>query len=87
MTTAGDAAEVPVDPNTSAFEIAAGSDGGIWYSVREGDGKTLSRVTASGGVKSFTTPANPPFHVIVAGNGVLWIVDAMNTLWRFDLPK
>jgi streptogramin lyase len=87
ITTAGVASEIPIDPNASVFQIAAGSDGGIWYIVRDGDGRALSRVTANGGVKSFTTPATPPFHLIVAGSGVLWIADATNTLWRFDLPK
>ena len=87
ITTTGVATEVPINPSASARLIAAGSDGAIWYTVREGNGSALGRVTADGNVKSVTTPANPPFYLIVAGNGVLWIVDAMNTLWRYSLPK
>jgi streptogramin lyase len=87
ITTAGAVSEVPIDPNTSVRQFVAGSDGAVWYTMREGDMGTFGRITPGGGVKTFATPGGAQINWLVAAPGVLWIVDATNTLWRFQLPK
>jgi streptogramin lyase len=88
ITTAGVVSEVPIDPNTSVRQIVAGSDGAVWYTMREySDRGTFGRITPGGGVKTFATPGGAQINWLVAAPGVLWIVDATNTLWRYQLPK
>jgi streptogramin lyase len=86
ITTAGVVSEIPIDPNLAADQIVAGSDGAIWFTVGQDATGRFGRITASVGVKTFTTGGNSGIVKIAAAPGALWLLDKRNTLWHYRLP-
>jgi streptogramin lyase len=86
ITTAGVASELPIDPNVSIGQVAAGSDGAIWYVAYPDQTGAFGRITPSGGVKNFSTGGNAQIYLLAAVPGALWLFDSRNNLWHYRLP-
>jgi streptogramin lyase len=86
ITSAGVASELPLDPTDGVDQVAAGSDGAIWCTVRQDQTGVFRRTTPSGGVKTVSTGGGAKIRLIVAVAGALWLLDDRNTLWRYRLP-
>jgi hypothetical protein len=86
ITTAGAASELPIDPMEGVGQVATGSDGAIWYTVRQDQTGAFGRITPSGGIKTFATNGNAAISAIASAPGALWLLDARNNLWRYRLP-
>jgi hypothetical protein len=46
----------------------------------------FGRITASGGVKTYSTKGNAALGLIAAAPGALWLFDSRNNLWHYRLP-
>jgi virginiamycin B lyase len=86
LTTAGAASELLINPNTRIGQLAAGSDGAIWYTVSGDQTGAFGRIAPSGGVETFSTHGNAQLDGIMAAPSALWLLDARNTLWHYRLP-
>jgi streptogramin lyase len=87
ITTAGVVSELPLDPNEGVDQVVAGSDGAIWYTVRQDETGAFRRTTPSGGVKTVSTGGGAKIRLIAAVAGALWLLDDGNNLWRYRLPE
>jgi virginiamycin B lyase len=86
ITTAGVASELPIDPSVGAEQVAAGSDGAIWFTISLDETGKFGRISPSGVMKTLTTGGNSGIVQIVAAPNTLWLLDEKNTLWRYRLP-
>jgi sugar lactone lactonase YvrE len=86
ITTSGVATELPIDPNVSIDQVAAGSDGAIWYVAYPDQTGAFGRIAPSGEVKMFSTGGNAQIYLIAAVSGALWLFDSRNNLWHYRLP-
>jgi streptogramin lyase len=86
ITTAGVASEIPIDSSLGVDQLAAGSDGAIWFTVGQDETGKFGRITPSGVLQTFTTGGNSAIVKIVAAPGAFWLLDAQNVLWHYRLP-
>jgi virginiamycin B lyase len=90
ITTAGVATEVNIDPKINPVEIAAGSDGAIWFlAVNSADHtRNLGRILPSGETRIIPLKAISQPDFLTPAPGGLWLLAAANnTFWRYQLPK
>jgi hypothetical protein len=78
ITPDGEITEFPV--SSKAFEIAAGSDGAVWFTRV---GATLGRITTSGEVTEFPLPEHA-FAITAGPDGNIWLGGA-GKIWRLSL--
>jgi virginiamycin B lyase len=90
ITMAGVASELTIDPKINPGEIAAGSDGAIWFlAFNSADhSRSLGRILPSGETRIIPLKGISQPDFLTAAPGGLWLLAAAsNTFWRYQLPR
>ncbi len=68
----------PLPPGPRPWGIAAGSDGAMWFTEREGN--NVSRITADGVITQFALPGSGrmPEEIVAGRDGALWFTQGMH---------